>query len=33
MRFSTHHPRGLGKKYVNNPELWLKTEDMVRQAM
>ncbi len=33
MRFSTHHPRGLGKKYVNNPALWKKTEDMVRQAM
>ena len=33
MRLSTHHPRGLGKKYVNNPELWKKTEDMVRNAM
>ncbi len=33
MRFSTHHPKGLGKKYVNNPEMWKKTEDMVRQAM
>jgi threonyl-tRNA synthetase len=33
MRFSTHHPDGLGKKYVNNPELWLKTEDMVRRTM
>lgn len=33
MRLSTHHPRGLGKKYVNNPELWVKTEDMVRRAM
>jgi len=33
MRLSTHHPRGLGKKYVNNPELWKKTEDMVRRAM
>ncbi len=33
MRLSTHAPRGLGKKYVNNPELWLKTEDLVRQAM
>jgi len=33
MRLSTHHPRGLGKKYVNNPEMWLKTEDMVRSAM
>jgi threonyl-tRNA synthetase len=33
MRFSTHHPRGLGKKYVDNPRLWQKTEEMVRQAM
>jgi threonyl-tRNA synthetase len=33
MRFSTHHPRGLGKKYVDNVRLWNKTEDMVRQAM
>ena len=33
MRLSTHHPRGLGKKYVNNPEMWLKTEEMVRNAM
>jgi threonyl-tRNA synthetase len=33
MRFSTHHPKGLGKKYVDNERLWLKTEDMVRSAM
>ncbi len=33
MRLSTHSQAGLGKKYVNNPELWLKTEEMVRQAM
>jgi len=33
MRFSTHHPRGLGKKYVDNAPLWLKTEEMVRKAM
>ena len=33
MRLSTHHPSGLGKKYVDNAALWLKTEDMVRQAM
>lgn len=33
MRLSTHAPDGLGKKYVNNPELWLKTEAMVREAM
>jgi len=33
MRLSTHHKRGLGKKYVNNERLWLKTEEMVRKAM
>jgi len=33
MRFSTHSNEGLGKKYVDNKPLWLKTEDMVRQAM
>ena len=33
MRLSTHHARGLGKKYVDNASLWLKTEDMVRRAM
>lgn len=33
MRLSTHSQAGLGKKYVNNRELWLKTEEMVRQAM
>jgi threonyl-tRNA synthetase len=33
MRLSTHHPRGLGKKYVDNERLWLKTEEMVRRAM
>ena len=33
MRFSTHSTEGLGKKYVDNPELWLKTEDLVRSAM
>lgn len=33
MRFSTHHKRGLGKKYVDNERLWLKTEAMVRRAM
>ena len=33
MRFSTHHKRGLAKKYVDNERLWLKTEDMVRRAM
>ncbi|NDJ52945.1 MAG: threonine--tRNA ligase [Chloroflexi bacterium] len=33
MRLSTHHPRGLGKKYINNPELWQQTEDLVRNVM
>lgn len=33
MRLSMHHPKGLGKKYVDNPRLWQKTEEMVRNAM
>ena len=33
MRLSTHHKNGLGKKYIDNERLWLKTEDMVRRAM
>ena len=33
MRFSTHAPAELGKKYVNEPELWKQTEDMVRQVL
>lgn len=33
MRFSTHAPAELGKKYVNEPELWKKTEDMVRKVL
>ncbi|MBN2350943.1 MAG: threonine--tRNA ligase [Spirochaetales bacterium] len=33
MRFSTHGKEGLGKKYVDNEALWLKTEDMVRKVM
>jgi len=33
MRFSTSSPEGLGKKYVNEPELWKKTEDMVRDVL
>lgn len=33
MRLSLHDPKKLGDKYVNEPELWLKTEDMVRKAM
>ncbi len=33
MRFSTHDPARLGQKYVNEPELWLQTEDMVRRVL
>jgi len=33
MRFSTHDPAKLGEKYVNEPELWKKTEEMVRQVL
>jgi len=33
MRLSTHSKEGLGKKYVDNESLWLKTEDMIRTAM
>jgi threonyl-tRNA synthetase len=33
MQFSTHAAKGLGKKYIDNERLWLKTEDMVRRAM
>ncbi len=33
MRFSTHSKEGLGKKYIDNEALWLKTEEMVRRAM
>ncbi|HXI85191.1 MAG TPA: threonine--tRNA ligase [Verrucomicrobiae bacterium] len=33
MRFSTHSKEGLGKKYVDEPELWIKTEDMVREVL
>jgi threonyl-tRNA synthetase/REP element-mobilizing transposase RayT len=33
MRFSTSAPEGMGKKYVGEPELWIKTEDMVREVL
>ncbi|HED03758.1 MAG TPA: threonine--tRNA ligase [Candidatus Fraserbacteria bacterium] len=33
MRFSIHAPEKLGQKYVNEPELWLQTEAMVRRAL
>jgi threonyl-tRNA synthetase len=33
MRFSTHDPAQLGQKFVDNPELWKKTEDMTRGVL
>ena len=33
MRFSTHDPARLGEKFVDESELWKKTEDMVRQVL
>ncbi len=33
MRFSKHAPDKLGKKYVDEPQLWKKTEDMVRKVL
>lgn len=33
MRLSLHDPKELGGKYVNEPELWLKTEKAVREAL
>ena len=33
MRFSTHDPKRLGEKFVNEPELWKKTEEMVRKVL
>ena len=33
MRFSTHGAERLGDKYVGEPELWIQTEDMVRQVL
>lgn len=33
MRLSLHNKEGLGKKYVNEPDLWVKTEAIVRQAL
>jgi threonyl-tRNA synthetase len=33
MRLSLHSKAGLGKKYVDNERLWLKTEEMIRRAM
>ncbi|RYG30870.1 MAG: threonine--tRNA ligase, partial [Chitinophagaceae bacterium] len=33
MRLSLHDPEKLGKKYINEPELWIETEDMVRRVL
>ena len=33
MRLSLHSPENLGKKYVNEPELWIETEKMVRDVL
>jgi threonyl-tRNA synthetase len=33
MRLSLHDKEGLGKKYVDEPELWLETEQWVREAL
>src|SRR6201995_418278 len=33
MRFSTHDPAKLGQKYINEPELWKETEDLVRDVL
>ncbi len=33
MRLSLHDPAALGKKYVDAPALWKKTESMVREVM
>lgn len=33
MRFSKHSPEKLGQKYIDAPELWKKTEDMVRRVL
>jgi threonyl-tRNA synthetase len=33
MRFSTHDSAKLGQKFVNEPELWKKTEEMTRNVL
>jgi threonyl-tRNA synthetase len=33
MRFSTHDPSKLGQKFVDEPELWKKTEEMTRGVL
>jgi threonyl-tRNA synthetase len=33
MRLSLHNEEGLGKKFVNEPELWIQTEEIVHDAL
>ncbi len=33
MRLSLHDPNKLGQKYVDQPDLWIKTEKLVREAL
>lgn len=33
MRFSKHEPSKLGQKYIDNAQLWLETEEMVRNVL
>tara|TARA_B100000427_G_scaffold329098_1_gene344077 strand:- start:1971 stop:2705 length:735 start_codon:yes stop_codon:yes gene_type:complete len=33
MRLSLHDPEKLGEKYVDSPELWVRTEKLVREAL
>ena len=33
MRLSLHDPKKLGDKYVDEPELWIKTENLVRESL
>jgi len=33
MRLSVHDKEGLGKKYIDEPDLWIETENIVRRAL
>ena len=33
MRLSLQDPSNIGEKYVGEPELWLKTEQLVRESL
>ena len=33
LRLGLHNPKGLGKKYIDEPELWQQTETEVREAL